>query len=264
MVFRKKDTAIAHYYHWHPCLEIIYIHSGYGLVVVDNQQYTAKPGRLFIFPPFRLHKVQITGSEKHPYVRTIIHIDHTRILNALESFARHCKHFRYISSESSPSHAYDLSDKTLFLETIFKQFEEANPTPDYPISEVMLLTMQLMNCLPAADESFRKKDVTLSTQVMDWIERHYSQHLSLEILADNLGFSPGYISKIFKAQTGGTIQEYILCRRIKQGCDLLQTTQLSISEIAESVGFNDVTYFITRFKKLMKYTPLQYKKMQQC
>ncbi|EPJ7086833.1 AraC family transcriptional regulator [Citrobacter amalonaticus] len=261
MVFRQKDTAVAHYYHWHPCLEIIYILSGYGLVVVDNQQYTARPGRMFIFPPFRLHKVQITGSEKHPYVRTIVHIDQTQILNALESFPRHCKHFRYLSSDSSPAQAYDLSDKMDFVVTTLKQFEEINAGPDYHISEVMLLIMQVMNFLPEADNSFRKKDVTLSTHIMEWVERHYFERLSLEWLSAELGFSPGYISKTFRAQTGGTIQEYILCRRIKEGCDLLQTSDLSVAEIAESVGFKDVTYFITRFKKLMKYTPLQYKKI---
>lgn len=262
MVFRQRDTAVAHYYHWHPCLEIIYILSGYGLVVVDNQQYTARPGRMFIFPPFRLHKVQINGSEKHPYIRTIVHIDQTQVLKALESFPRHYKNFRYLSSDSSPAQAYDLSDKMDFIATTLKQFEAVNQGPDYHISEVMLLTMQLMNSLPDTDESFRKKDITLSTHIMDWVERHYSERLSLELLSAELGFSPGYISKIFREQTGGTLQEYILCRRIKEGCDLLQTTHLSVSDIAKSVGFNDVTYFITRFKKLMKYTPLQYKKIQ--
>lgn len=262
MVFRQKDTAVAHYYHWHPCLEIIYIQSGYGLVVVDNQQYTAKPGRMFIFPPFRLHKVQITGSEKHPYKRAIVHIDQTQVLNELEAFPRHCKNFRYLSSDSSPAQAYDISNKMDFIDTTLKQFERANPGPDYHISEVLLLIMQLMNSLPEADNEFRKKDITLSTHIMNWVERNYSGRISLECLSAELGFSPGYLSKTFREQTGGTIQEYILCRRIKEGCHLLQTTNLSISDIALAVGFKDATYFITRFKKLMKYTPLQYKKMQ--
>lgn len=262
MVFRQKDTAVAQYYHWHPCLEIIFILSGYGLVVVDNQQYTAKPGRMFVFPPFRLHKVQITGTDKHPYIRAIVHIDQTQIMNALEGFPRHSKNFRYLSADSSPAQAYDLSDKMDFIATTLTQFEKLNPGPDYHISEVMLLIMQLMNSLPAAVEGFQKNDITLSTQIMDWVEQHYSERLSLDWIATELGFSAGYISKTFRAQTGGTLQEYILCRRIKQGCDLLQTTNLSIADIAESVGFKDVTYFITCFKKLMKSTPLQYKKIQ--
>lgn len=57
MLFSRMCATSAIYYHWHQCVELLYISRGYGIVVVDNQHYTARPGRLFIFPPFRLHKV---------------------------------------------------------------------------------------------------------------------------------------------------------------------------------------------------------------
>lgn len=73
--FNRLRSTSAIYYHWHQCVEFLYISSGYGIVVVDNQHYTARPGRLFIFPPFRLHKVQVDHSEKNPYHRTTMHIE---------------------------------------------------------------------------------------------------------------------------------------------------------------------------------------------
>ena len=72
--FNRMYTTSAVYYHWHQCVELLYISSGYGIVVVDNQHYTARPGRLFIFPPFRLHKVQVDHSDKNPYHRTTMHM----------------------------------------------------------------------------------------------------------------------------------------------------------------------------------------------
>ncbi|MCS2161557.1 AraC family transcriptional regulator [Scandinavium sp. H11S7] len=263
MVFRHRDTPMANYYHWHQCLEIIYISNGYGLVIVDNQQYTAKPGRIFIFPPFKLHKIQIEGNQKHPYNRTIIHLDQIQILNALTPFPRIHKIFNFISSDLSQAQAYDLSDNTEYIKAIFKNFESVNNGTDYPLNEVIILIMQIMNIIPESTEKFIKNDSSISTRIMNWIGEHYSERLTLELISRELGYSPNYISKIFKNQTGGTIQEYIICSRIKHSCDLLQTTDLTISQVAETVGFRDVTYFITRFKKLMIHTPFQYKKNTQ-
>jgi mannose-6-phosphate isomerase-like protein (cupin superfamily) len=47
----------ANYYHWHQCAEILSVSRGVGIALMEHQQYTVKPGRLFIFPPGKLHKV---------------------------------------------------------------------------------------------------------------------------------------------------------------------------------------------------------------
>ncbi|HHG8775421.1 TPA: helix-turn-helix domain-containing protein, partial [Raoultella planticola] len=74
------------------------------------------------------------------------------------------------------------------------------------------------------------------------------------------GLSRSYTSRIFRQQTGGSIHEYLLTRRIKRSCDLLRNTAISMDEIAAEVGFSEVTYFITCFRKMMGQTPLQYRK----
>lgn len=84
--FNRMYTTSAVYYHWHQCVELLYISSGYGIVVVDNQHYTARPGRLFVFPPFRLHKVQVDHSDKNPYHRTTMHIAQSVVESALSTF----------------------------------------------------------------------------------------------------------------------------------------------------------------------------------
>lgn len=84
--FNRLRSTSAIYYHWHQCVEFLYISSGYGIVVVDNQHYTARPGRLFIFPPFRLHKVQVDHSEKNPYHRTTMHIEQSVVESIMGGF----------------------------------------------------------------------------------------------------------------------------------------------------------------------------------
>ncbi|GAS61474.1 right origin-binding protein [Salmonella enterica] len=101
---------------------------------------------------------------------------------------------------------------------------------------------------------------TVAARIMQWIEEHYQQKFSLDDLAADIGFSRSYTSRIFRQQTGGGIQEYILTRRIKKSCDLLRYSSLNVTEIAEHVGFTEMTYFITCFRKMMGQSPLQYRK----
>jgi len=76
-----------------------------------------------------------------------------------------------------------------------------------------------------------------------------------------------FVSKVVigqRQQTGGSIHEYLLTRRIKSSCDLLRYSDESIDAIALAVGFSEVTYFITCFKKMMRQTPLQYRRSLLC
>ena len=105
--FNRLRSTSAIYYHWHQCVEFLYISSGYGIVVVDNQHYTARPGRLFIFPPFRLHKVQVDHSEKNPYHRTTMHIEQSVVESIMGGFSRHQAQFAALAASNAPAQIYD-------------------------------------------------------------------------------------------------------------------------------------------------------------
>lgn len=258
--FNRQRSLSAVYYHWHQCVELLYISKGYGIVVVDNQHYTARPGRLFIFPPFRLHKVHVDDSEKNHYHRTTMHIEQSVVESALHAFPRHQAQFAALAASNVPAQVYDLSERADFMETILTQFDAIDATGHYPACEVAFLMMQIMAFLPAQPQSLVSQQQTVASRIMSWIEIYYSEKFSLDELAQAMGLSRSYTSRVFHQQTGGSIQEFLLTRRIKRSCDLLRTTADSIDAIAIAVGFNEVTYFITCFKKMMHQTPLQYRK----
>jgi AraC-like DNA-binding protein len=258
--FNRMWTSSALYYHWHQCVELLYISKGYGIVVVDNRHYTARPGRLFIFPPFRLHKVQVDCSEKNHYHRTTMHVEQSAVETALGAFPRHQAQFAALAASNVPAQVYDLSEQAEFMETILAQFAALDVTGHYPASEVAFLMMQVMAFLPAQPQPLVPQQPTVASRIMSWIEAHYAEKFSLDKLAAAIGLSRSYTSRLFQQQTGGSIHEYLLTRRIKRSCDLLRTTSHSIDEVACTVGFSEVTYFITCFKKLMQQTPLQYRK----
>lgn len=83
---------------------------------------------------------------------------------------------------------------------------------------------------------------------------------SLTVLAEELGFSPGYLSGLFKKTFGAAFQDYVLGRRLDQAKLMLLATELKNYEIAEAVGFEDANYFNTRFKKQYGLSPQQYRR----
>ncbi|HCR0319870.1 TPA: helix-turn-helix transcriptional regulator [Klebsiella aerogenes] len=261
--FNRMYTTSVLYYHWHQCVELLYISSGYGIVVVDNQHYTARPGRLFIFPPFRLHKVQVDHSDKNPYHRTTMHIEQSVVESALSAFPRHQAQFTALAASNLPAQIYDLSEHAAFIERILEQFQRLEGTGQTTASEVAFLVMQLMTFLPEQPQRYPPRQQTVASRIMNWIEAHYASKFSLDQLACDLGLSRSYTSRVFRQQTGGNIHEYLLTRRIKRSCDLLRNSDESIDAIALAVGFGEVTYFITCFKKMMRQTPLQYRKASQ-
>lgn len=89
---------------------------------------------------------------------------------------------------------------------------------------------------------------------------HYADPLSLEILAEANSVSTSYLSTLFHKETGKTITSFINETRINRSILLLNTTNLSIGEIAAQCGFSDANYYTRTFKKIKGITPLAYRK----
>ncbi len=88
-------------------------------------------------------------------------------------------------------------------------------------------------------------------------------NLSLKSLANQLSFSPNYLSVLIKKELGMSFQDYLIQERLKKAKRLLLTTNLKVYEIAEQVGFEDMNYFSQRFKQVVGVTPRQFKKGEQ-
>ena len=98
--------------------------------------------------------------------------------------------------------------------------------------------------------------------LLDFIEMNYNKNISLEQLADNFNMSKFTMCRIFKETYGITIFSYLIKYRLQKAKSLLiDNANMSIKEIALSVGFNDVSYFIATFKKHEKITPLEFRKI---
>lgn len=105
--------------------------------------------------------------------------------------------------------------------------------------------------------SEKRKDIRL---VREYIDENYDKEIKLDDLADTYNISKYYLSHIFKEQYGTSITNYVINTRITKAKHFLRFTDLTTTEIASRIGYDDVNYFIRMFKKIENITPGEYKK----
>lgn len=101
---------------------------------------------------------------------------------------------------------------------------------------------------------------TMVQQAVDLIEKRFAQPLTLRDLAEELQFSPGYLSVRIKQQTGMNFSEYLLHIRLREARRMLLQTNDKIAEVAEKVGYADQFYFSRLFKRATGKTPSEFRR----
>lgn len=258
--FSRLFANTVRYHHWHQCLEVLYVEEGFGVVIVDNRQYTMRPGRLFIFPPFTIHKVMVDEKAVDSYRRTIIHVDHRAVLKILRDFPQNQRRLRDLSARGGPAFVADVREQHAHLDTIFSLYARMAGAGTLHAEQVACLLLNLFSLLPEHNATPSDSRHAVATQVMFWLEENYQQKFSLDRLAAELGKSRSYLSRRFHFETGEHLHQYLNTIRLRKACESLLHSPLSVSEIAAVVGFSDTTYFISAFKKGIGETPLQYRK----
>lgn len=95
-------------------------------------------------------------------------------------------------------------------------------------------------------------------RVLEFVETHYAEPLTLDELAAVLSMSRKYFCRFFKQMTMHSPVDYLNRYRIERACDRLRFADTAVALVGEDVGFHDPSYFIKQFKKLKGVTPKQY------
>lgn len=117
--------------------------------------------------------------------------------------------------------------------------------------------------LPASKPSHTPVEVEFSSNPLirhaqEYIGLHMTETISLQDLADYLHVHPNYISRLFKAEVGITVLDYIIAQKINHAIKLLKQPGMHVSDIPEMIGYESVSYFSRMFKKQTGYSPKEY------
>lgn len=116
---------------------------------------------------------------------------------------------------------------------------------------------QYLDRIKRAAVSSDKKDIL---KAKDYIEKHYMDNLSLNVLAEEIHMNPYYFSSFFKKNVGENFKDYVNRIRVEHAVPMLISTDMKTYEIAEKVGFGDSRMFNAAFMKVYQETPGSYRK----
>ncbi|WP_173216534.1 helix-turn-helix domain-containing protein [Paenibacillus alba] len=269
---RKEPFHLNHYkccrkqaweiYHAHPCMEFLFVFEGHGTVEVNKQLLSIEPGTLLVFQPFQLHRIQMKG----PFIRSILMFDPYKLDGALLAFNGIRKWFNILWKKELTCQALPQQQHVANL------FENLNtklknvPANKQQEEFILCLLSILRHLEPYEKEIYKGKEDAgkprfshTAMQMIEWIELHYKEKFDLSRMSEDLHLSTYYLSHMFRQSTGSSITEFIISRRLKEACLLLETTTKTASFIAQEVGFLNGSYFCRVFKAVLGITPRVYR-----
>lgn len=245
---RKNDP-----YEWGPgirtCYIIHYIVKGSGFFVCDGKTYHLTEGQCFLIEPGSLVRYYPDKDDPWEYAW-------------IEFYGNESK--RILSHTSlSPKNPVSVPDKSGELGRYFKLAADNFSVKEAygerrMIGYYNLIFAKLIELCPS--QSQPREEDSLISKAKDEIESSYfRKEFNVNYLSKALSISRSALYRNFMSEHGISPAAYITNQRIERACDLLLTTRLSISSIANSVGFSDSMHFSKVFKKSRGRTPTAYR-----
>lgn len=262
-------------YHTHSFIEITYMLKGtcrQSFLYPDGrtEPLTLQEGSVCILPPNLKHKVMVFDDSImiNILIRTSVMKSTLADLvagnDALFSF------FLYTLYENAKPNYLLFSTKgdDSIRDLILDMIAESCTEKQYS-QKALLLMLGLFFTYLQRDHSegvqfsrITSAGITYIPQILNYIQQNY-RSTSVDDIARHFAVSTSYLGRIFRENTRTTVIDTIRQVRIQKACDLLVSSHLPVQNIAEAVGYSDVTYFIRMFKKHQQTTPLQYRRMSQ-
>ena len=248
--------------HWHDEFEIIYVRSGFLAVSISGESYIGKTGDAFVVSPGNLH---LMGSQtgtvdyytflfplKYISFRTDDMLDE-KLLEPLNSgHLMICPRVKDTAKE--------LCEQLIEIYEAKKDESESKITTQVRTKIILLqfiLEMWKKGFVIENDTSGRN---TVEKEMVSYIQQNFTGKISLREFGEQFHLSEKYISRYFKEHFHITLSQYVTYLRLEHAKQLLQDTDIPVTDVAMQSGYQNVSYFIRSFQKAYAVSPLKYRK----
>lgn len=261
-IFYLKDfNGVDIEYHHHEFCKIVIFISGDVQYSIEGRTYNLKPWDTLLIQKNELHKCNVNTDI--PYERFVIWIK-----NDIEENDKYFKNLTNClkSSKEKSTHLLRLKENSCnaiknLVPKILK-YNNSNDSYDIALRNSFLIQALVIlnkayinnNNIEATDDIFYDKT---TEKVMKYINDNLQKQLSIDELADEFELSKHYLMRKFKKQTGHSIHNYIIQKRLIYALELMKHTSC-MYEIADTAGFNEYSTFVRAFKKNYGLSPKKY------
>lgn len=247
-------------FHWHVEFEIIRILSGTFSLTLDEYEVSVSSGSVIFIPAGSLH----SGIPDDCIYECIV-FDMNMLMNKNDSCCRHIR--QIIDHEINLQIVYpdSYNDIHQITWTLFDAMTSKKEGYQMVVLGSLyylfgtIFSKSWYSTAPTQTPRSHKRVVQLK-QALEFIESSYTSQVTLEEISQSVNMSPKYFCRFFQEMTHRTPIDYLNYYRIERACYQLLTTDQSITDVAYSSGFNDLSYFIKTFKKYKGTTPKKYLK----
>ncbi len=249
-------------------MEIVEITDGRVRVQIGTEVTEAGKGDFLCVPPsmvFRADSIEGAAS-----LRGMI-FDMSVISDNMEPFDAEIFYMFYVQAKNTVlvfGKDHPVHDKlAALMEDSYLEYSEKEVCYKLPIRAnlYLMMTSLLRYYCGSKDEGDRMvyHNVLRLRPVVDYLSEHFTEKTYIEKLAAMINVSPDYFTKMFKDSIGKTPIDYINAMRVNLSMLLLCSTDMSMAEIAELIGFCNPNYFHKIFKQYIGTSPLAYRKSAQ-
>lgn len=261
----RYSPAIAHS---HSFFELVYIYDGKCTNNISGRDISMRSGDLCIIPPDIEHSLSVFDESVVINImlrRDTLHAmfySFLNIPNVLSSFFLNNIYARKANDYILFHTGTDAQIKQSFLWMLWENINKAEFCNQL-ICNTLLLDFYLIVRDYGSTVQMPLFDSRIDVQryaIIEYIQNNY-QKISLHELAEKFHYTDEYASRLIKDLTGLTYSAILRTVRIERAQELLVNTNMTVADIAESIGYETPEYFIRQFKKVRNTTPSQYRKV---
>ncbi len=242
-------------FHWHNYYEITLILEGSGCYYVNGRALEVAPGDIMIFNNAELHGWQAF----RPELRVLVMVFSSALMVGYGDFSEAAYLRSFVERDAAFQNRVPREDPAAariaeMMREIRKEWAEK--TIGYPLmirADVLRILTMLVRHFHTEDGEAspfdRNRALLRLKPALEYIDANFGKKLSLKETAEQVYMSPNYFSHYFHTATGVSFSDYVSMRRVRQARELLETTSLSIYEIAVSCGFRNSSNFYRLYKK---------------
>lgn len=223
---------------------IHYVLKGKGRFIINNKEYHLEANSGFFIPPNEITYYQADGKEPWEYVWVGFE-------------GKHCE--KYFNQANIVIDNPIFEDYTEYTSNVFKEIAKAitlekNASNMRVTGLVMLFFSQMLLQVQPSDLDIKSSEVYVN-KTLEYIENNYWRKFSMDELAKHININRTYLCKLFKNYTGISPSQYIVKLKMERATEFLKNQGLKISDVARSVGYDDLFTFSKAYKRVMGISP---------